>query len=295
MSELEYIGTEYVGTPGADGAGTSFRGGSGEPLLCVHGITDSWRTWELVAPHLTPHHEMIALSLYGHREGRIPDAATRLENLVDEAERDIDAAGLERSHILANSLGGWIALELAARGRAKSLVLLSPAGGWEGRPPAALRTYKGFRRSQWMMRNHLPRALKMIKRPRTRKFALRDVVADGSKIPVQTAAWMLQSAAECPAAGPLLDQADVDGWPNLEPIDVPIRIAWGSEDRIIPKRHLSSRFHEFIPDAEWIDLEGIGHMPQIECPQETAKLTLEITKPGAAITIPETVTATTIA
>ncbi len=57
----------------------SHRGGSGPPLLCLHGFTDTWRTWELVLPALERHHDVLALTLAGHAggppiEGEISDA-----------------------------------------------------------------------------------------------------------------------------------------------------------------------------------------------------------------------------
>jgi pimeloyl-ACP methyl ester carboxylesterase len=51
--------------------------------------------------------------------------------LVDAVERDLDAAGFDTAHVVGNSLGGWIAFDLATRGRARSVVALAPAGGWE--------------------------------------------------------------------------------------------------------------------------------------------------------------------
>lgn len=121
----------FLSTPGASGGGTFHRGGQGEPLLCVHGITDTWRSWELLAPLLEPHHDLLAISLLGHCGGRASDdeGTVTLRDLVDEAERDMDAAGFETAHLVGNSLGGWIVLELAARGRARSVTALAPAGG----------------------------------------------------------------------------------------------------------------------------------------------------------------------
>jgi len=52
------------------------------------------------------------------------------DTLVDQTERSIDAAGIDTAHFVGNSLGGYLALRLAARGRARSVVALAPAGGW---------------------------------------------------------------------------------------------------------------------------------------------------------------------
>jgi pimeloyl-ACP methyl ester carboxylesterase len=98
--------------------------------VCLHGFIDTWRTWELVLPALEAHHDVLALTLAGHAggpeiEGPISDAV-----LADEVERAMDAAGLQTAHLVGNSLGGYVALQLAARGRARTVVALAPAGGW---------------------------------------------------------------------------------------------------------------------------------------------------------------------
>ena len=105
------------------------RGGSGPPLLLLHGFTDTWRTWELVLPALERRHEVFAPTLAGHAggpriEGEVGDAS-----IADAVERAMDELGWASAHIAGNSLGGYVALQLAARGRARSVVALAPAGG----------------------------------------------------------------------------------------------------------------------------------------------------------------------
>ena len=108
----------------------SHRGGSGPPLLCLHGFTDTWRTWELVLPALERHHDVLAPTLLGHAGGPPLAGAIDAALLPDAIERAMDDAGFETAHIVGNSLGGYLALQLAARGRARSVVALAPAGGW---------------------------------------------------------------------------------------------------------------------------------------------------------------------
>src|SRR3954453_19570705 len=94
----------------------SYRGGSGPPLVCLHGFTGTWRTWELVLPTLERHHDVLAPTLLGHAggpplHGELSDAL-----LPDAIERAMDDAGFETAHIVGNSIGGYVALHLAARG-----------------------------------------------------------------------------------------------------------------------------------------------------------------------------------
>ena len=110
----------------------SHRGGTGTPLLLLHGVGAIWRAWSPVLPYLEPHHDVIVPTLAGHGGGPPldPDIAVSVHALADGIEDELDRLGLQKVHIAGNSLGGWIGIELARRGRALSLVLLSPAGAW---------------------------------------------------------------------------------------------------------------------------------------------------------------------
>src|SRR6202789_733923 len=117
----------------------SHRAGTGTPLLLLHGIGAIWQAWSPVLPYLEPHHEVIVPTLHGHAGGPPLDSGVvpSVQALVDGIEEELDRLGLPKVHIAGNSLGGWIGIELARRGRAQSLVLLSPAGAW--RSPRRLR------------------------------------------------------------------------------------------------------------------------------------------------------------
>lgn len=260
----------------------SHRSGSGEPMLLVHGITDTWRTWQLLVPHLEPHHDCLAITLLGHSGGRElgPDGRASLAELVDEAERDMDAAGFETAHVVGNSLGGWIALELAARGRARSVIALSPAGGWDPGNRWALATYWQLVVQQRMLALTKPAALSLASRPRGRWLVLGGLVSDPPEVPASLARALVAGAADCPAAIPLLLESRANGYPDLSEISCPVRIAWGTRDLLLPVRHLSDRFQRIVPQADWVDIHGAGHLPQIDHPEEVARLVLEVSSPG---------------
>src|SRR5580765_7340519 len=102
-----------------------------EPLVLLHGLGMSERVWDGVRPLLEPHHDVVALTALGHRGGASPSRRpVTVRDLVDDAERQLDERGLSRPHVAGNSLGGWMAIELARRGRARTVCALSPAGFW---------------------------------------------------------------------------------------------------------------------------------------------------------------------
>ena len=88
----------------------SHRGGSGSPLVCLHGFMDTWRTWELVLPMLERRHDVLAPTLPGHAGGPPLAGEVTSAAIVDAVEQAMDEAGFETAHIVGNSLGGYVAL-----------------------------------------------------------------------------------------------------------------------------------------------------------------------------------------
>src|ERR1700712_3835548 len=105
---------------------------SREPLILLHGVMGATSMWRQTLPLLATSLRVIALPALGHQAGRpCEKRPCRIEHVVDDVERSLDALGIQRAHVAGNSMGGWLALELARRGRARSVCALSPAGMWE--------------------------------------------------------------------------------------------------------------------------------------------------------------------
>src|SRR5918998_1246787 len=100
------------------------RGGVGEPLVLIHGVGHTWRGWKPMLPLLERDFDVLAVDLPGFGRSASLPAGTEPtpEALADAVERAMDAAGFGRAVLCGNSLGGWIALELARRGRAGPVV-----------------------------------------------------------------------------------------------------------------------------------------------------------------------------
>jgi pimeloyl-ACP methyl ester carboxylesterase len=257
----------------------SHRGGSGSPLVCLHGFTDTWRTWELVLPELERHHDVLAPTLAGHAGG--PPLVGDVSHAVipDAVERAMDEAGFETAHIVGNSLGGYVALQLAERGRAESVVALAPGGGW----PAPDRSFGEmlvfFRTMHEQLQAAVPFVDAIVATVAGRRGATQFVTTNFEHIPAELLAHQMVGAASCPAFGPLLDYAGHADWTlEAEKIDCPVRIVWGTEDRILPWPSAAGRYRDdWLPKADWVELEGIGHCPQLDVPLETAQLILGFT------------------
>ncbi len=255
-----------------------YSGGSGQPLVLIHGFTATWRAWEKVIPALEEHHRVLAVTLAGHFEGRPFEDAASTAAMADALERDLDDCGIERAHLVGNSLGGWMALELAKRGRALSVVALSPAGGWEPGSKEEKRVRGLFNRNYKGLQLIGPRAEKLVTRPRLRALLMRDVVGRPENVSAAEAYQSIRGAAGCSCYLDFIDRTMSDGPPkDFDGIDVPARIAWGTKDRILPVERYSERMRRLVPHADFVELPGLGHVPMTDDPALIARTILEIT------------------
>src|SRR5688572_30370482 len=106
------------------------RKGSGEPVVLIHGIGHRRQAWAPIFDQLAERYDVIAVDLAGF--GDSPRYAKGVPYNMENACADLAANfadwGIERPHVVGNSLGGAISLELAARGLVSSATVLSPAG-----------------------------------------------------------------------------------------------------------------------------------------------------------------------
>lgn len=257
----------------------SHRGGAGPPLVCLHGFTDTWRSWELVLPALERRHEVLAPTLPGHAGGPpLPDRLST-EALLDALERMLDEAGFATAHIAGNSLGGYLALGLAARGRARSVVALAPAGGWAAGDPTVADTLEHFVTMQEVCRRAVPYADSIVATPEGRRRATLFSTSNFEHIPPELLAHQLCGVAACDAVEPMLALARRDGWGlDAERVECPVRIVWGTEDRLLPWPASAARYRrDWLPNADWVVLDGVGHCPQLDVPLESSELILGVT------------------
>jgi pimeloyl-ACP methyl ester carboxylesterase len=255
------------------------RGGSGTPIVCLHGFTDTWRTWELVLPKLEQRHQVLAPTLAGHAGGARLAEPIAHDALVDAAERAMDEAGFETAHIVGNSLGGFISLQLAARGRALSVVALAPAGGWATDSPLVDRALDHFVEQQQLVRGAAPYADRIVASTEGRRRASAFITERYEHLPAELLAHQIRGAAACEAALPLIEYVRHEGYQlAADQITCPVRIAWGTADRLLPWPDAAVRYREeWLPNADWVVLEGVGHCPQLDVPADTAELILGFT------------------
>jgi pimeloyl-ACP methyl ester carboxylesterase len=257
---------------------THFRGGSGEPLVLIHGYANTWRTWEPVLPALTERHDVLAPTLCGHYEGEPlgEGVEVSMAALTDGVERAMDAAGFESAHLCGNSLGGWIALDLARRGRARSVVCLAPAGGWEHGSRAERRLRRLFKIGG-MLNARLDRhAERLVRRPGVRKLLFAGAMAHPERLTPRLAAHRIHAAARCTIYWELMEAILRDGPPDwLGEVEADVLVGWPEHDRLLTMKSYSRPFREVLRGAEWRELPGVGHVPMIDDPALVSRTILE--------------------
>jgi pimeloyl-ACP methyl ester carboxylesterase len=248
-------------------------------MVCLHGFTDTWRTWELVLPILERHHDVLAPTLLGHAGGPPLTGAISDVLMADAVERAMDEAGFGRAHIVGNSLGGYLALQLAARGRAESVVALAPAGGWAQGDESSKETLDHFTTMQELLKAALPHAEAIVATPQGRRRATEYITSSFEHIPRELLVHQMSGAANCSVVERLVEYARREGWSlDAERISCPVRVVWGTDDKLLPWPAAATRYrHDWLPNADWVELEGVGHCPQLDVPLETAQLIIGFT------------------
>lgn len=267
-----------IGIPSRPAEAVSYRGGAGEPMVLVHGIGGSWRNFGPVIPALEARHEVLAVGLLGHHPSQpfAPGVRPSVSSLVDGVESAMDRAGLAGAHLVGNSLGGWVVLELAKRGRARSVVALSPGGGFvPGSLVADLTALRLLFEHRVTARLLASRAERWTSRPGLRRLLFTGAFARPDRLAAGEAADLLRSFGGATGFVDLLRAIKHDGpLADLERISAPVMIAWGTRDRVLPLRHFAPILRDGIPGCEFRELPGLGHVPMVDAPELVADLIL---------------------
>ncbi len=220
--------------------------------------------WEDVAPLLASEYDVIAPTAYGHCGGEpLARRPGRYSDVVAGAERQLDALGIDRAHLVGNSMGGWMALDLARRGRALSVLAISPAGFWPQPTPGSKRPAATKLREALKMGRRTRPVLPLLYRSRrVRAYGFRGMAVHGERISPQTALGLTDDMLGCAIAEDML--ATDEYFAPLDPAPCPITIAWAERDRIFPERIYGPVAKERVPDARYIVLPDVGHVPMFD-------------------------------
>lgn len=248
--------------------------GTGPTLVLVHGVVHRRQAWAPVLDLLTPYRRVVTVDLPGHGESDPIDASgpAVLESLLNELNafvREIEEPGTQ-VHVAGNSLGGWLALCLAARGEVASATALSPAGFFLNKvdQERTMSTFRGLRAVARRFGTHAPELLKYraVRYPAMSAFFARPSQVTYRSAVVDTASLTSNALID---AG--LD-SDFDFPPMTTPA-VPVTVAWGRRDLILPV-YQARKVTRSFPHAKVMVVPGVGHVPMSDNPELVASILL---------------------
>lgn len=259
------------------------RRGAGEPLLLIHGLGGSWRSWNTILDGLAAEREVIAVDLPGFGDTPPLPGEVSIRTLSDSVASFLDANDLTGVDAVGSSMGARLVLELARRGGVLgSVVSLDPGGFWRGWERHAF--YASIFASVRLVRLLQPVLPTLTGNPITRTLLLAQFSAHPWKLSPEVTLEELRSFAESPSFDELLHQLAYGETQKGAPpgsIEHPLVIGWGRQDRVcFPPQ--AERALEAFPDARLHWFEHCGHFPQWDLPKQTIRLILDSTGSNAS-------------
>lgn len=243
-----------------------YQGGpaSGETLVLIHGFAADKDNWLRFARHLSDRYQVVALDLPGFGDSDRPngsyDVGTQTERLADI----LTALGIERAHLLGNSMGGHIAALYAARypQRVRSVALFDNAGIDAADKSELLR----------ILEQGAPNPL-LVKRPEDFQRLLEFVFVEPPYLPDSLKRHLAERAiANAPhyeRAFQHLVERYIPLEPELPKIQAPTLLLWGEQDRVLDVSSIDV-MRPLLRTPSVVVMPGVGHAPMLERPQESA-------------------------
>jgi pimeloyl-ACP methyl ester carboxylesterase len=255
--------------------------GSGPDVLLLHGLGGTRASLFEAAAELSSRYRVHVPDLPGFGSSGKPALGAYNARWFAEIMLGLmDELGIDRTHIVGNSMGGRVAIEigLLAPQRARALALLCPAVAWVKRglhpivrllrPELGLLPH-GFRRSTVASQFSSIFYNRDVIDP-----AVGDLMVDEFRRIYHTAGArfaFLASARNIYLEAPFGDNGF---YPRLSTLQPPALFVWGSHDRLVPPA-FGSHVRRWLPQAEQVTITGCGHVPQVECAEETNRLLMQ--------------------
>ena len=252
------------------------RCGAGAPLVLLHALGLSRRTWDDVVPELARHFDVIAVDLPGFGDSPplpadVEPTPATLAAAIDTLLNELDVVA---PHVVGNSLGGWVALELAAIGPVASLTLLSPAGLWQARTPRY--ALASLQASRWLTRHAAGMLSRLVVSRPGRALVLGQTHGRPTRLTAEYARSTIRSLGTCPGFDAVLRATGARHAHGFTALDIPVTVAFGSRDiLLLPGR---SRRLDQLPSHTRVErLPGCGHVPIADDPAAVAALIIRST------------------
>lgn len=260
------------------------RTGRGEPLVLVHGIGGSKAAWQPVIGRLAERFDVIAVDLPGF--GDSPGLPATVEPtpaaLAEALLAFLDKLGVGSFHVAGNSLGGWVALELARIREVRTVTLLSPAGLWRRGAPLYCRVSLGV--SRWMAYRATRLLLWAVGTAVGRTMTLIQTHGRPWAMSVEYARTSVLALANATGFEATMRATSIRRFLDGTGIAAPMTIAFGSRDLILLPHQ--SRHLDQLPSTVRVDaLPRCGHVPMADDPPVVASVITRGTQAGFEATL----------
>jgi pimeloyl-ACP methyl ester carboxylesterase len=237
------------------------RVGSGDPLVLIHALGADRRMWDPVLSSLAAERDVIAFDLPGFGSSR-PVSPSRPIDLAAAVAASVRALGVERPVVAGVSLGGWVALELALAGEARSVTAIAPAGLWK--EPLAPKRATARALAQALS----PLLPAVLRSEAGRRAVLAANVGHPERLPYADALRLVRTYAYSPGFAEVNAAMRASRFSELAEITVPVLLAWPELDRIVARpRSLPGNVRSVV-------LRGCGHLPTWDDPEQVVALLL---------------------
>jgi non-heme chloroperoxidase len=240
----------------------------GIPVVMLHGVTDSWRSFEPVLPHLPDSIRAIAVTQRGHGDAPKPDGGYLIEDLAADVVELMDDLDLGPTIVVGHSMGSWVTQRIAIDypDRLLGVVL---AGSFSGKPSDDAE-FAAFCQEMGTLQDPIPAEVAIefqestVATPLTQE-ALDTFVSESLKVPARV--WRDTFTG-------FLDVNHVDG---LENVTTPALLVWGDQDAFIP-RESQDELLEALANSRLNVYEGVGHALHWEQPERFAADVVEFSR-----------------
>lgn len=238
----------------------------GEPVIFLHGVTDSWRSFEPVLERLPASVRAFAISLRGHGESSRPDVGYRYQDFSEDVRAFMDEMNVPRAVVVGHSMGASVGQRLIADhpDRVSRLVLIAAFAAIGGNPAVAEFVTNEISRLEDPIAPGFAREwqLSTVANPVDPAF-LETVVAETLKVPARV--WH-QAFAGFLATPDFTDE--------LRRVSVPVLLVWGDRDSYATRSD-QEILQRVMPAARLLVFDGTGHALHWEAPERFAASLLQ--------------------
>ena len=253
--------------------------GSGKPLLLIHGLGGSGRSWAPVLDGLAAEREVITVDLPGFGQTPPLDGPVTISTLADAVTEWVHANDLTGVDAVGSSMGARLVLELARRGGVLGgVVALDPGGFWQGWQRGFF--YTSIHLSVELVRRLQPVMPLFTGNPVGRTLLFPQFSAHPWTLSPEVTLEEMRGYAASPSLDELLHNLAYGEAQQGAPrgtITTPLVIGWGDRDRVcFPSQ--ARRATALFPDARLVWFEDCGHFPMWDAPEKTTRLILSSTR-----------------